>query len=167
VNGPEPFFLESVRSEDKKAVITLVEADFRHELESLQVPVHRGWPGIDKLRERFEQGDVPVVLISSWRIWNEKSPHWVTITGFTDRFVFVHDPWDSDSANVREKQENKKAASAGKDGKPRSGTARGVRPGDRDRLDGIDMPIPIAEFERMARYGRRGQRAVLLVGDKQ
>jgi len=54
VNGPEPFFLESVRSEDKKAVITLVEADFRRELESLQVPVHRGWPGIDKLRERFE-----------------------------------------------------------------------------------------------------------------
>lgn len=143
--GPSPFFLDSVRDEDKKAVITMVEADFRRELERQGVPIHERWPGSERIKHYFEDGWVPVVLISSWRIWNEKSPHWVTVTGFNDQFVFVHDPWDiaiNSRSNARWK------------------------PGDRDRLDGIDMPIPIAEFEHMSRYGRSAQRAVLFLGER-
>jgi ribosomal protein S18 acetylase RimI-like enzyme len=137
VSGQDTLFVATVRNEAKKEVIRLVEADFRAELEDLGVPIHRGWPGVDGLREAFDGGAIPVVLISSWRIWAEKAPHWVTVTGFDDRFVFVNDPGNPYDAKWRT--------------------------GDRDRLDGIDMPIPRAEFERMARYGRSEQRAVVLI----
>ncbi|MDQ2070303.1 GNAT family N-acetyltransferase/peptidase C39 family protein [Natronospira bacteriovora] len=142
-DGPRPFFVDSVRDEEKKAVIEMVEADFQRELERLDVPMHHGWPGVEVLQKSLARGWRALVLISSWRIWNEKSPHWVVVTGYSEPFFFVHDPWDT----------NLKSRS----------NAR-WRPGDRDRLDGIDMPIPSGEFERMSRYGRSAQRAVILLG---
>ena len=36
---------------------------------------------------------VPLVLISSYRIYAEKFPHWVVVTGFDKHFVYVHDPY--------------------------------------------------------------------------
>jgi hypothetical protein len=47
---------------------------------------------IDVLRERAAAGDIPIVLISSYRISREKQPHWVVVTGFDDRYVYLHDP---------------------------------------------------------------------------
>ncbi|MDH5434927.1 MAG: peptidase C39 family protein, partial [Gammaproteobacteria bacterium] len=32
-------------------------------------------------------------LISSYRIYQEKFPHWVVVTGLDDRFIYVHDPF--------------------------------------------------------------------------
>ena len=46
-----------------------------------------------ELAARFEAGAVPMVLISSYRIYQEKFPHWVVVTGFDDHFVYVHDPF--------------------------------------------------------------------------
>jgi uncharacterized protein YvpB len=34
-----------------------------------------------------------MVLISSYRIYQEKFPHWVVVTGFDTHFVYVHDPF--------------------------------------------------------------------------
>jgi uncharacterized protein YvpB len=34
-----------------------------------------------------------VVLVSIYRLTREKQPHWVVVTGFDDRFVYVHDPY--------------------------------------------------------------------------
>jgi len=33
------------------------------------------------------------VLISSYRIYAEKFPHWVVVTSFDEGFVYVHDPY--------------------------------------------------------------------------
>ncbi|MEX0759924.1 MAG: peptidase C39 family protein, partial [Tistlia sp.] len=38
-------------------------------------------------------GAIPVVLISSYRIYGEKNPHWVTVTGADQRFLYIHDPF--------------------------------------------------------------------------
>ena len=45
------------------------------------------------MREAFDEGGVPIVLISSYRIYREKFPHWIVVTGFDDKFVYVHDPY--------------------------------------------------------------------------
>jgi len=41
----------------------------------------------------FGRGGIPLVLISSYRIYREKFPHWVVVTGFDTRYVYVHDPF--------------------------------------------------------------------------
>ncbi|MCB1754009.1 MAG: GNAT family N-acetyltransferase/peptidase C39 family protein [Gammaproteobacteria bacterium] len=93
VNEPGVHLIDSVRSQDKKEVIRLVQEDMEQELASLAVPISHEILATEELETKFEQGGMPLVLISSWQIYGEKFPHWVAITGFDDYFVYVHDPF--------------------------------------------------------------------------
>jgi ribosomal protein S18 acetylase RimI-like enzyme len=93
VKGRGVFLADSVRDPEKKEVMRLVEEDFVAELRRLGVPVHRRAVTAAELEERRRRGGVPVVLISSYRIYGERSPHWVVVTGLDDRFIYVHDPY--------------------------------------------------------------------------
>jgi hypothetical protein len=132
VNDPGVPLVDSVRSPEKKEVMRLVHEDMLAEAQRLGIPVHQGTLSVDDLQQRWDAGSVPLVLISSYRIYREKFPHWVVITGFDEHFVYVHDPY-VDYANGE------------------------------TTLDSIDMPIRRDEFSRMARYGRVGLQAVVLV----
>ena len=110
----------------------LVQEDFLNELRSVPVKIHYGVMSVKALQEQFEQGGIPIVLISSYRIYHEKSPHWVVVTGFDDRFIYVHDPLvDKDMGKTI--------------------------------TDCVNMPILRKDFERMARYGKAAQKAVLIL----
>lgn len=125
--------LESVRSPEKKEVMTLVQADMEREAAELGLPVRFGRVSPDLLEARFRDGAIPVVLISSWAIYGTRAPHWVVVTGFDEHFVYVHDPFiDVDEGETA--------------------------------ADSINMPIGRLQFDRMARYGRRGLQSVLFVG---
>lgn len=127
-----PFLVDTVRSEAKKEVMRVVEEDFLDQIEAAGIPVRPRPIGFDELRERFEAGAIPVVLISSHRIYEERFPHWLVLTGFDRDFVYAHDP-------LVDEDEGETVA------------------------DCVNMPIARRELERMARYGRSGQRAVLVV----
>lgn len=124
--------VDSVRSEEKKEVIRLVQEDMRDELTQLGVPVHYKTLSLDAMEAGFNAGDIPLVLISSYQIYEEKFPHWVVVTGFDEHFVYANDPYVD--------YEN-----------------------DETQLDSINMPIHKRNFQRMARYGRAGLRAVLML----
>ena len=126
-------FFDSVRSADKKRVMQLVQEDMVEELGHLGVPILQGPVNVAALEARFNAGRVPVVLISSVRIYAERFPHWVTVTGFDDRFIYVHDP-------LVDVEEGERA------------------------VDSVNMPILRRDFERMARYGRAGLQAAVIVG---
>ena len=93
VNDRDALFLDSVRSEEKKEVIRLVHEDFSEEIEQAGIEVEYRAVTLEELKAEFEAGAIPVVLISSWRIYGERFPHWVVVTGFDERFVYVHDPY--------------------------------------------------------------------------
>lgn len=128
-------FFDSVRSAEKKRVMQLVQEEMVEELECLGVPILQGPVNVAALEARFNAGRVPVVLISSVRIYAERFPHWVTVTGFDDRFIYVHDP-------LVDVEEGERA------------------------LDSVNMPILRRDFERMARYGRAGLQAAVIVGPR-
>jgi ribosomal protein S18 acetylase RimI-like enzyme len=128
-------FFDSVRSAEKKRVMQLVQEEMVEELECLGVPILQGPVNVAALEARFNAGSVPVVLISSVRIYAERFPHWVTVTGFDDRFIYVHDP-------LVDVEEGERA------------------------LDSVNMPILRRDFERMARYGRAGLQAAVIVGPR-
>lgn len=132
VNDPGVPLVDSVRSPDKKEVMRLVHEDMLAELQRAGIPLVYGTLSLEELQGRFAAGAVPLVLISSYRIYEEKFPHWVVVTGFDEHFVYVHDPYvDYENGETT--------------------------------LDSINMPIPQHEFRRMARYGRAGLQAVVLV----
>lgn len=132
LNEEGALFVDSVRSEEKKTVIRLVQEDFQQEIERSGLPVHYRPLGLEQMQAAFDQGGIPVVLISSYRIYREKFPHWVVITGFDERFVYVHDPYVDEEKGKSE-------------------------------TDCMNMPIARRDFERMARYGKSGLRAALII----
>ncbi len=88
-----PPFLDSVRSEEKKEVMRLVHQDFVAEARVAGIPVEQRGLSADELAGFVAEGAVPVVLISSYRIYGEKYPHWVAVTGADERFLYIHDPF--------------------------------------------------------------------------
>ncbi len=132
VNEDGVFLVDSVRSLEKKEVMRLVQEDWIEELRHLPVLLHRGSLGVDELRQKCEAGGIPVVLISSYRIYGERFPHWVVVTGFDDHYIYVHDPLVN--------------------------TDQGAT-----IADSVNLPIPHREFQRMARYGKAAQKAVLIL----
>jgi hypothetical protein len=132
VNDRGVFLVDSVRSPEKKEVMRLVEEDMLDELRQLPVTVVDGTLGVDELQRTFESGGIPLVLISAYRIYRERSPHWVVVTGFDQRFIYTHDPYVDEEEGETV-------------------------------TDSINMPIPRRDFQRMARYGKAGQKAVLIL----
>jgi ribosomal protein S18 acetylase RimI-like enzyme len=85
-------FLEGVRGEAKKEVMTLVHEDFLAKLDASHAEVSASVPSVDELRAAMDAGCVPIVLISEYRLTRRKAPHWVVLTGHDERFVYLHDP---------------------------------------------------------------------------
>jgi len=124
--------IDSVRSTQKKEVMQLVQEEMQEELESLGVPMHRTPVSAVEIEECLSGGGIPLVLISSWQIYNAKAPHWVVVTGFDDNFIYVNDPFvDHDEGETA--------------------------------VDSIHMPIQKEKFESMARYGRVGLQAMVVL----
>ena len=86
-------FIDSVRNDEKKEVMRLVQEDFMSQIAKSPVKLHYKTIDITQLQKKFEQGGVPIVLISSYRIYHEKFPHWVVVTGFDEKYIYTHDPY--------------------------------------------------------------------------
>jgi len=93
VNDEGALLVDSVRSEEKKEVMRLVQEDFLHEISQVPIALSYRRLTLDEMKEKFDAGGIPVILISSYRIYREKFPHWVVVTGFDERFIYVHDPF--------------------------------------------------------------------------
>ena len=136
VNRRAVMFLRSVRDPKKKEVMRLLHEERLDEIKESGIGLHYRVLSIKEIQRRFADGGIPVVLVSSYRIYHEKTPHWVVMTGFDEKYVYVHDPFvDSD------------------EGKTESDT--------------INMPILKKDFELMSRYGRTGQKAVIIVSARE
>jgi ribosomal protein S18 acetylase RimI-like enzyme len=132
VNARDAMFTRSVRDPRKKEVMRLVHEDRLDEIKESRIKLHYRVLSVGEIQRRFSKGSIPIVLISSYRIYHEKTPHWVVITGFDEKYVYVHDSYVDTE-----------------DGKTES--------------DSINMPILKKDFELMSRYGKAGQKAVIIL----
>lgn len=102
VSDETEIFVDSVRSDEKKEVIRLVEQQFVRDMAAAGIRIRRRAPTAAVLKERMRCGGIPVVLISSYRLTGEKAPHWIKITEFDDRFVYINDPYVDPAENRTE-----------------------------------------------------------------
>ncbi|MCB1156684.1 MAG: ribosomal protein S18-alanine N-acetyltransferase [Leptospiraceae bacterium] len=128
----EPMFLDSVRNLEKKEVMKLVQEDFMEEIQKLPILVEYHTLSLEDIIQKFNEGGIPVVLISSYRIYREKFPHWVVITGYDDKYIYSHDPFVDYEKH-------------------------------KSPTDSINMPILKKEFQKMASYGKTGQKASIII----
>lgn len=90
---PGRMFTGTVRDTEKKVVMELVQEDFLAQLRDAGAHLLDAPLTPDVLPALLARGALPVVLISSYRIYHEKSPHWVVVTGVDERLIHVHDPY--------------------------------------------------------------------------
>ena len=93
-------FLRGVRSESKRQVMELVQADFVSQAAACGIEPAIRRPVLEELEAELALGHPVLVLISTWRLTGDKAPHWVVLVGIDEQFVFFHDP-DVDSSRER------------------------------------------------------------------
>jgi ribosomal protein S18 acetylase RimI-like enzyme len=86
-------FVESVRNEEKREVIRIVQADFIREIGRADIRMRDEPLSSEEMEKRFRAGAIPIILVSSYRLTGDKSPHWVVITGFDERFIYFNEPY--------------------------------------------------------------------------
>ena len=85
-------FLDSVRDPEKKDVIQLSHETFQRELKALGGSVDNRQFGVDDVVAALRRGAIPIVLVSGYRLYAEKMPHWVVVTGYDEENLYIHDP---------------------------------------------------------------------------
>ena len=91
-------FQDSVRSEDKKAVVALAHERFGAEMR------RRGGRTViaefddTTVVRALERREAPILLVSGSRFYAKRVPHWVVATGWDDDAIYVHDPFVPEGA---------------------------------------------------------------------
>jgi ribosomal protein S18 acetylase RimI-like enzyme len=92
VSRPGPYFIETVKSADKRRVIQLVQAEFEREARAFDVPTHLTPVNESVLVRAFDAGNVAIVLVSGYHVIPRGMPHWIFAFGRNGRHVLMHDP---------------------------------------------------------------------------
>jgi ribosomal protein S18 acetylase RimI-like enzyme len=88
-----PFFLDTVRNDEKREVMRLTQEEFRREAEECGIPVALQPLDAPGLQRVFDEGAIAVVLVSGYRMFHEKFPHWLLAYAGDDRHILVNDPY--------------------------------------------------------------------------
>lgn len=92
LNRSLPLFVDGVRSEHKKSIITRVEDAFLESAMLRDLPVYFDDWRIDTLEQALEQGAGIICLISTYHLDQKKAPHWVVLTGTDSHCWYMHEP---------------------------------------------------------------------------
>ena len=138
VNTAGPLFLEGVRDENKKRVMSLVHDAFVVQCDRRDIPVRYQEIDQQQLVELFDAGANILILISTYRMDSKKAPHWVVLSGYDDSCLYVHDPELDDLS-----------------------TPNAARDANKAPLDCQHLPIARADFAAMSRFGGSRLRAVV------
>ena len=134
MNRKTPLFIDSVRDENKKRVIELVQEDFLIQAASSGLAIdYREFSDLD-LVVAFDQGKIPLILISTYRMDGRKAPHWVVMSGYDEDCLYVHDS----------------------DPDPEEQSASG--------FDSQYLPIARGDFVKMSRFGSSQLRTAVILG---
>ncbi|WP_417536502.1 GNAT family N-acetyltransferase/peptidase C39 family protein [Methylophaga sp.] len=100
-NSDDIPFINGVRSEEKKSVIECVHQDFIEKIAESDIQQIKAPVDAALLSEYLSKGALALVLISSYRLNQSKSPHWILVVSVSDTFVYFHDPdvdWDDNKS---------------------------------------------------------------------
>jgi ribosomal protein S18 acetylase RimI-like enzyme len=92
VSHPRTLFEDGVRKPAHKKIVRLVQQDFLDEMRKEGIRLTTGRITAAGLIGESRAGGIPIVLVSAYRIDGDRQPHWVVMTGFDERFIYVHDP---------------------------------------------------------------------------
>lgn len=92
LNSDQALFVDGVRSEKKRQIMTVVHQQFVDQAERSAITLVYKSITQENIYTYLQSGCAVLVLISTYRLDGKKAPHWVTVTAIDDRCLYVHDP---------------------------------------------------------------------------
>ena len=92
INQSGPLFIDSVRNEEKKQVVELVDNCFKREAAEQDIAIHYANITQTELIAAFTAGAIPLILISTFALDRKKAPHWLVMSGYDNDCLYMHDP---------------------------------------------------------------------------
>jgi ribosomal protein S18 acetylase RimI-like enzyme len=92
VSHAGPYFLDTVKSADKRRVMQVTQLAFQREAKALGIPTHLTPVSESVLMRAFDAGRVVIVLVSGYHMVPRGKPHWIFAFGRHGRHVLMHDP---------------------------------------------------------------------------
>jgi hypothetical protein len=77
----------------------MVEEGFLDEVADTGIKMRNAPLTTTELSDHLKRGNIPIVLISAWRLSGDKEPHWVVLTASDDRFIYINDPYPEPEKN--------------------------------------------------------------------
>ena len=102
MNRCDTLFLEGVRSAHKKKILQIVDGQFRRKAAEAKIPVHYEDVTAWMIECWLKHGLAVLVLVSTYRINGNKTPHWVVVTAIDEQCLYVHDPDPDDETQQGE-----------------------------------------------------------------
>lgn len=133
LNQKTELFVDGVRDENKKRVMGLAHEQFVQRATEEKLKIYFREFTDKLLVNAFRRGDIPIILISTYRLDGRKAPHWVTMSGYDEDCLYVHDS----------------------DPDPDEQCASG--------LDSQYLPIARSDFKKMSRFGRYQLRTAVVL----
>jgi ribosomal protein S18 acetylase RimI-like enzyme len=87
-----PYFLDTVRSDEKRRVMRLAQEQHRRDAEALKIPIRLAPLDESAFLDVLDKDAAAIVLVSGYRMVRRNVPHWVFCFGRAGRYVLVHDP---------------------------------------------------------------------------
>lgn len=84
--------LKSVRNNYKRDVMKIVHHDMRKKAKKAGLGSATFQYGIDEIISALQRDMLPIVMISTYRLTGDRVPHWVIVTGFDKKYIYIHDP---------------------------------------------------------------------------
>lgn len=134
VNVTTPLFIDGVRDEQKKQVMTLVHTQFTDQCLQAGIAINHQDISQYQVWDWLQQGYSVIILISTYRLDGKKTPHWVVAVGMDEQCIYVHDP---DPA---------------------------VDDNSQLPLDCQYVPIARDDFDKMSAFGSNRLRAAVVIG---
>jgi ribosomal protein S18 acetylase RimI-like enzyme len=92
VSRAGPYFVDGIRSADRRRVMEVTQLDFRRQAQALGIPTHLTPVNESVLMQAFDAGNVAIVLVSGYHMVPRGKPHWIFAFGRDGRHVLMHDP---------------------------------------------------------------------------
>lgn len=92
INTAETPFLDSVRGEDKKRVLSLVHQSFEQQISEANIDVRLQNLSASEIQQILSLNLPVIALISTWMLNRSKAPHWVFVSNANEDFVYINDP---------------------------------------------------------------------------
>jgi ribosomal protein S18 acetylase RimI-like enzyme len=93
VSRPGPYFMAGQRQAKSREIMEAVQSVFREEAAELDIPVHHVPLPRERLLAALDRGAAAIVLISTWRMYRTRVPHWIVAYDHDAEHVFAHDPF--------------------------------------------------------------------------